>query len=183
MAGTITVGELLSDPTSSNKITIGSGTTLDLSSGAGSVTGAGKVLQVVSTTTNTAVGFAVTTWTDFINVSITPTSASSSILLIFSSEIESYRMATNANSGIRFEDNSGSVIGVSPESNLGGYIGGSTENAHRGYVTKTAIHSPSTTSAYNYKVAGRVANTANSANLQLSYGNSTSTLTLMEIGS
>jgi hypothetical protein len=37
MAGTITVGELLSDPTSSNKITIGTGTTLDLVSGAGSV--------------------------------------------------------------------------------------------------------------------------------------------------
>jgi hypothetical protein len=37
MAGTITVGELLSDPSSSNKITIGTGTTLDLVSGAGSV--------------------------------------------------------------------------------------------------------------------------------------------------
>jgi hypothetical protein len=39
MAGTITVGELLSDATSSNKITIGSGTTLDLASGsAGTIT-------------------------------------------------------------------------------------------------------------------------------------------------
>ncbi len=38
MAGTITVGELLSDPSSNNKITIGTGTTLDLVSGAGSVT-------------------------------------------------------------------------------------------------------------------------------------------------
>jgi hypothetical protein len=39
MAGTITVGTLLSDLTSSNKITIGSGTTLDLASGsAGTIT-------------------------------------------------------------------------------------------------------------------------------------------------
>jgi hypothetical protein len=110
MAGTITVGELLSDPTSSNKITIGSGTTLDLVSGAGSVTlppeatdaasltgalpaldgslltGVGKVLQVVQSTSSTMTvvatsgGFADLTGA---SATITPSATSSKVLVIF----------------------------------------------------------------------------------------------------
>jgi hypothetical protein len=85
MAGTITVGELLSDPTSNNKITVGSGTTLDLVNGAGSVTGAGKVLQVVvgsgasdpETATSSTSFVATGTY-----ASISPTNASSKVLVM-----------------------------------------------------------------------------------------------------
>jgi hypothetical protein len=82
MAGTITVGELLSDPTSNNKITIGSGTTLDLVNGAGSVTlpALGKVLQVVSVLTNTQASQTITTsdtQVGLLTKSITPVGANS----------------------------------------------------------------------------------------------------------
>jgi hypothetical protein len=83
MAGTITVGELLSDPTSSNKITIGSGTTLDLASGAGSVTGAGKVLQVVSVPFTTGMNNGSSSFVATgHSATITPSSSSSKILVI-----------------------------------------------------------------------------------------------------
>jgi hypothetical protein len=89
MAGTITVGELLSDPTSGNKITIGSGTTLDLVNGAGSVTlpetASGKVLQVVSGVTDHS------SWVNTLSSSsvlhahtFTPLSATSNILIMAS---------------------------------------------------------------------------------------------------
>jgi hypothetical protein len=95
MAGTITVGELLSDPTSSNKITIGTGTTLDLVSGAGSVTlppeatdaasltgslpsgMGGKVLQVVNTVDTTQTAVSSTAWTDIgLSATLTPQTGS-----------------------------------------------------------------------------------------------------------
>ena len=111
MAGTITVGELLSDATSSNKITIGSGTTLDLASGsAGTITldaadltgtlpaisgasltnlpGGGKVLQVVSTLTTTATAVSGTYPGNIphadtgLTLNITPTESDSDILVI-----------------------------------------------------------------------------------------------------
>ena len=84
MAGTITVGELLSDATSSNKITIGSGTTLDLKASAGSTTmPAGSVLQVVDGTSTNAYSTSSTTWSATNNLSkvITTTEANSKILV------------------------------------------------------------------------------------------------------
>jgi hypothetical protein len=84
MAGTITVGELLSDPTSGNKITIGSGTTLDLASGAGSVTGAGKVLQFAYATKSTSTTFSDSSygWNKMgFNMGIAPKFANSKIVI------------------------------------------------------------------------------------------------------
>jgi hypothetical protein len=107
MAGTITVGELLSDPTSSNKITIGTGTTLDLVSGAGSVsmpsaslTGAlpaldgsaltnmaagGKVLQTKFSSSSTSVNISTGgSDTDIVSLSFTPTSSTSQMMVTVS---------------------------------------------------------------------------------------------------
>ena len=74
MAGTITVGELLSDATSSNKILIGSGTTLDLKASAGTTTmPTGSVLQVVMDSSTTQETSTTTSWTDSaLSLSITP---------------------------------------------------------------------------------------------------------------
>jgi hypothetical protein len=87
MAGTITVGELLSDPTSNNKITVGSGTTLDLVNGAGSVTlpALGKVLQVVSFLTSVQGSQTLVSTADnvinSISKAITPKGANSKFLV------------------------------------------------------------------------------------------------------
>ena len=84
MAGTITVGELLSDATSSNKILIGSGTTLDLKASAGTTTmPAGSVLQVVTATYDTQLETTPSSFTDSgLTATITPSSTSSKILIL-----------------------------------------------------------------------------------------------------
>jgi hypothetical protein len=85
MAGTITVGELLSDPTSGNKITIGSGTTLDLAGSAGSTAmPSGSVLQVVSAPITDYTVSSSQSWIDTnASLAITPQFSSSKIVCMF----------------------------------------------------------------------------------------------------
>jgi hypothetical protein len=129
MAGTITVGELLSDPTSNNKITIGSGTTLDLVNGAGSVlidrssvSGAGKVLQVVDITDATASSHTGnlpdddtiptnTEGSEIISGSFTPVSATSTFYCTLSAHSHRTINQTNVTYSV-FTSASANAIGV-----------------------------------------------------------------------
>jgi len=83
MAGTITVGELLSDPTSGNKITIGSGTTLDLKSGAGDVVmPSGSVVATYTDSLTAPVVFNSATYADSgLSITLTPESTSSKFII------------------------------------------------------------------------------------------------------
>jgi hypothetical protein len=154
MAGTITVGELLSDATSSNKILIGSGTTLDLKASAGTTTmPAGSVLQVVQdlgyneyTTTSSSWDSKMTD----VNCIITPSSTSSKILLMASTELEF--QYNNTGGSIDFYR---SISGGASTYNLSGETNGFTinEGLNRSLVTPVYLDSPSTTSAVTYSIS------------------------------
>jgi hypothetical protein len=167
MAGTITVGELLSDPTSSNKITIGSGTTLDLAGSAGSVTGAGKVLQVVSTVF-AAASTTATAATEIFSASITPSSTSSKILVL--SAIHIYRSAAGHNHITLYRDAS-SLLAIQTKDGYG---------PHHTMLPVNHLDSPSTTSAVAYKIYAHK-RSGESGTLNFGDGGTNNTVTLMEI--
>jgi hypothetical protein len=168
------------EPQSGTSLTLGaSGDTITIPSGAtltnsGTATGFGKVLQVVNTTSATQ---RTTTSTSFVDsglsVSITPSSASSKILIIFSSfgyadttgqasVYTAYRNAVNLGDGTV-----GNFKFVNGGSNLE-------------YGMNFQIYdTPSTTSAISYTVYHKV--TGGSAISYISRSSAPSYLTAMEI--
>ena len=190
MAGTITVGELLSDPTSSNKITIGSGTTLDLVNGAGSVTmpASGKVLQVKSDSLNTVVTSS-TSWGDItgLSVSITPSSTSSKIMVFLDIGSLSHTATSAKDMGVRMVRDS-TPIGVGSSGGINWSSGTGNHSAEAGrwnQVSASVLDEPNTTSAITYKAQGWTNNGTWSINTR---GSTTSdmvthsTITVMEVG-
>jgi len=148
MAGTITVGELLSDPTSSNKITIGSGTTLDLAGSAGSVTGAGKVLQADEYTSVTDFYTTSTTlaYTGY-SISITPSSTASKVALFC---MYNANISTHGSAGLRlafYRD----TLQIGDE-NIA-YQESSSSSHFPSYLQH--LDSPNTTSPVTYKIYAR----------------------------
>ena len=153
--------------------------------------GGGKVLQVVSTSTVTNTTIASTTYTDVTNMTlnITPTSASSKVLVLVtlpSAALVSTAGDTTGNSMrilrgatvITNYYNSGFgdggafyVYAGGPGANIGGVYGVSF------------LDSPATTSATTYKVQGRVLATANSGTAYFGGGaTAAGSVILMEIG-
>jgi|TARA_R110000824_G_scaffold222787_1_gene410574 hypothetical protein len=182
-------------PATGTALQIGdSGDTVDIPSGAtfdvtgATVTGlsAGKVLQVVSFSINTAES---NTGTSFVNTAleatITPASTSNKVLVIITPTIgcDTYgfsnmvRGSTNLNQGIA----GGSRI----QCTMGVYI---PTTASTGICTMTYLDSPSTTSATTYRLALRPYNSG-TIYLNRSHGDTdanhtpraSSTITLMEI--
>ena len=137
--------------------------------------GGGKVLQVVSATTSTAVSSSSTTLVDTgLTATITPSSATSRILVMFSQYI--------------FKDLATSTNGV-----IISLRRGATQIFTNNYLlyTNTAVElstgysvsyldSPSTTSATTYKT--QFSNRVNAASVEVQASNNTSTIILMEIG-
>ena len=135
--------------------------------------GGGKVLQVVSGVYDTQVAINSSTYTDTgLNLSITPTSATSKILIIALQQ-HYFNRASAVTVSLR-------LVRVSTEIENFPTVGrGLDENA----LTTTLVYldSPATTSSTNYKVQGLITNTASSEYIaQYSSGNST--ITLLEIG-
>lgn len=147
----------------------------------------GKVLQVVSTTYSTETTVASTTFTDSgLTLNITPTSASSKVLVISSFSMIVYRESRGVGGKARIMRGATSIVdfgGSGGESTLGG-VGATTDD----YSQDVAIlgfnylDSPATTSATTYKVQLAVATTANNAAARAQFQSATSTLILMEIG-
>ena len=140
-ANTITIGA------SGDTITIPSGATI---SNSGTATGFGKVLQVVSSSTSSAV---VTTSTSFVDINlslnITPSSTSNKIFLTYTGTNE-----TNGSSGnklsIQMLRDSTQIADAAGVGNLGG--------SASGFVISNALSkldSPSTTSQITYKMQGK----------------------------
>tara|TARA_R110000851_G_scaffold248438_1_gene400939 strand:- start:92 stop:664 length:573 start_codon:yes stop_codon:yes gene_type:complete len=166
---------------------LGADVVLNLPSHAGSLDRlerAGNILQVVNATTGTLVSNTNTTYVDTtLSASITPTSASSKILVLVN---QAYYMSSSSNymgNGVRVLR--GSTVIYQPNGDETGtvgdydfYIGGGSSNSSYGRGSITLLDSPNTTSATTYKTQGR------------SYGVSTvtyqiaeaySTITLLEV--
>jgi len=149
----------------------------------------GKVLQVVFADYATETVVASTTYTDVgLTATITPSAATSKILIL--GNIAGYAIRTTTNQGYAVRILRGSTVIYTPD--------GSSYNFHSGYIqsggatnveiaTRAYHHyldSPNTTSATTYKFQGRCNNTANSGSVtfQLGASNTYSSVVLMEIG-
>lgn len=192
MAGTLTV-QNLQGPTSganANKIIVPSGQTFEVPSGAvldasgGTlVPSAGQVVQTVNVVYNTQWAFTNLTYTDTtgFTASITPTSSSNKILILFSIFLG---MSGPNTTLIRLNRN-GSPIGENPNLSTGtSFVDMFRNGPSTGLEARQFLDNPATTSTVVYQVQHKVdAAVTGYINRHLSgtaYGGQ-SNLTLMEI--
>jgi hypothetical protein len=145
--------------------------------------GGGKVLQVVSATTTTATTIATTTFTDTtITATITPTSATSRIMVLVQGQVYADRAASQCFYSARLLRDATTIHNIEP---AGSYnFSGATNATIQNLFPINWVDSPATTSAITYKVQGKVQSTSSGATTtwQNSGGNATSTIILLEIG-
>ena len=145
--------------------------------------GGGKVLQVVQATYSTSVGIASTTRADSgLSASITPSSASSKILVMISQQTCVVRSGDAIKGSVYLMRNSTDIL---PSDQAPGFtFSGSSYAEARTVWTYNYLDSPATTSSVTYKTQGKVNNTANGGMIyfQLQGTDGPSTMILMEIG-
>lgn len=149
--------------------------------------GGGKVLQVVQGTTTTAATSTTTTWADTnLSASITPSSATSKVLILVSQPLQITRNADGLGGALRLLRGSTYIFGEPSASApyLNGYlsVGGATAVNFRSQVAMTYLDSPSTTSSTTYKTQFAIESTANSGTARVQESSITASIILMEIG-
>jgi hypothetical protein len=150
--------------------------------------GGGKVLQVVQGTTTTAATLATTSQTDTnITATITPTSATSTILIMASSNVQIYR--ENAGGGneqaLRYTLLRGaSVISGSSTNNAARMTVATSTDAIDviNFFTTTFKDSPATTSATTYKIQAAASSTNQNGKVTFQTNSGLGQITLLEIG-
>lgn len=189
-----TTGDTIYSSSGSTPARLGIGTTgqiLTVSGGLpvwSSPAGGGKVLQVIQGTSTTATSITSTSYTDTtLTASITPSSASSKVLVILS-QMWSLGTAANAavmGNGLQLVRGATSIADYGPNGydtrwlDIAG-LGTGKSFVMRAYSAHTYLDSPSTTSATTYKTQGKLYDAAYS--MQFQNGNAPSTIILMEIG-
>ena len=143
--------------------------------------GGGKVLQVVTATTATPVTVASTTFADSgLTCNITPSSATSKIMVIAQQNLYTTRdPADRTFAKLRLMRGATSLFSSDY------FFGTRSSSATREAVATLSVawlDSPSTTSATTYKTQIAALDTANSGEAKGQYGNSTSSIILLEIG-
>jgi hypothetical protein len=147
--------------------------------------GGGKVLQVVQSLTT---GYIAITSNDTygdanLSATITPTSASSKILVMLTQAINFYTdSAAQPNSAwCRIMRGSTAVWNASPTESTIGLVRAALDGP-RLIMAMNYLDSPATTSATTYKPQYKQSSNANAHTLYFNYGDVQSTITLMEIG-
>jgi hypothetical protein len=146
--------------------------------------GGGKVLQVVQATYATATTIATTTFTDTgLTATITPTLATSKILILVNSFSRSYAARTYSQTGIKLLRGATEIYTISTKSNNASITAtGATEVELYGYTNLNFLDAPATTSATTYKLQGALAYTGDSQTLGFQRDSVPSSIILMEIG-
>lgn len=145
---------------------------------------AGKVLQVVSVTTSTDTTITATSYTDITNLSasITPTSATSKILVLVQL---SGRCFASTNADRTYDANivrGATVIHEVSTDSLQSGVGSAGFAIYPVLSSLIFLDSPATTSSTTYKSQARVSNSADSTSISLNAsGNASSTIVIMEI--
>jgi hypothetical protein len=149
--------------------------------------GGGKVLQVVSVAYSTETLTASTTFADSgLTASITPTSATSKILVLVCQSIycQLTSAGSNAGGGLRLVRGSTSIFNDNVDYQTS-YVGDfSSVNVNlTSYTNIMYMDSPATTSSTTYKTQQRAYSTANGGRIRSQTASAaTSTITLLEIG-
>jgi hypothetical protein len=143
---------------------------------------AGSVLQVVEGSTSTAVTNATGSYVDTgLTASITPSSASSKILIMFSQSAASNRTATTGELNIDLRLLRGATV-LFDYIDYVQYASAASLASIGSFISATYLDSPSTTSSTTYKLQGAPDTTANSQNAQFQVGSRIrSSIILMEI--
>jgi len=141
---------------------------------------AGSVLQVVQGSTSTQATISTSTYTDTgLSASITPTSASSKILVFISQSIQSQITAnTDAVTAFRIVRDSTAIHTMTRVNGIRAGTGSASYVINIGYVTPIYLDSPNTTASVTYK--SQVSSTSGEASIANS-SSTISTITLMEI--
>jgi hypothetical protein len=136
----------------------------------------GKVLQVVSTTSSNETYSQSSTYSDVSgsSLSITPSSATSKVLILGSLPTCEYRNSTSAKLDIKLTDGSNNVLATV------GYELQQSAASISFSIGYSFLHSPATTSAITYKFRMRSADGVNGVYVNRS-GQSTISVILMEI--
>jgi hypothetical protein len=142
--------------------------------------GGGKVLQVVSATITTSTTIAVDTPTDTaITATITPTSATSKVLVLLNyGVLLDNGSATAVDCGGKLLRGATTIMDYGTNELVG--LSGGEGLVARGAVM--ILDTPATTSSTTYKLQARLEIAANSRQSVWQYGSSPSTITLLEIG-
>ena len=188
-----TTGDTIYASGASTPARLGIGTTGQVLTVAGGVPswatpagGGGKVLQVVQATTATQVVVASTTMTDSgLSASITPSSATSRILIIATQGSEISRQASDSGAQYRIMRDATQIWTTGTSSYNWWYLPGTTATqlTRELFQTISYIDSPSSTSSITYKTQGAAYQSTNSGKITFqSGGGQTSTIILMEIG-
>jgi hypothetical protein len=144
---------------------------------------AGSVLQVVQSDSLSDTTIASTSFQDTtLTASITPSSATSKILVFVTQAYLVYRQADTVVGGLRILRGATAIATHDITPTITGGLNSSSELATRGVWSMCYLDSPATTSSTTYKTQGKVSSTANSGQMRLQQnGTEISTITLMEI--
>jgi hypothetical protein len=141
--------------------------------------GGGKVLQVVGQTITTETTIASTSFVDTaITATITPTAATSKILVIISYQVRVARTTANQFYGAKL------LRGATEINNydINSFLGYASSGTHMATGSVSRYDSPNTTSATTYKLQATCSDTGSSQNIIFQYLGYPSAITLLEIG-
>ena len=137
----------------------------------------GKLKQVVQMTTSTLTSIATGTYTDTgLTLAITPSSATSKVLVIADCNTQQSRAGTSLNGYARIVRTSTTIYDTHI---FEMYVASASDISTGSHNTLVYLDSPSTTSATTYKVQGSA---STGATLRFQYTSAASSLTLLEIG-
>ena len=150
------------------------------------------VLQVVSKNVTTEVSITSTSFVDATDMflAITPTSATSKILVTFVPHYQISRLTTNALGAFQILRDTTAVFtpfttGASGTYSVGTSMGNTTSNNVRSFASLQFLDSPATTNEITYKLQASAFSSLNTGyillNEQETTGSCISTITLMEI--
>lgn len=140
--------------------------------------GAFRILQVVSSYTQTSFQTSSGSYVDAgLSATITPSSASSDILVILTAPYKMYRETSIVYSQVKVLRDSTDICGDMPLEIDAATASGRSANSSTFSFTK--LDSPATTSATTYKLQTKVIYTANNAFVR--WHNNGSSLTLLEV--
>jgi len=145
----------------------------------------GKLLQVVQGITTTNKVISSTTFTDTnLTATITPTSATSKILVIISQHTYIYSNSTSQASGLRLLRGATDIYNLS-DGSAGRTLEFNNANSYLNMfaiTNGTYLDSPATTSATTYKTQGNCTPTGAGKGVNFQENSVPSTITLLEIG-
>ena len=141
--------------------------------------GGGKVLQVVAATTTTETATGSSTYIDStLTATITPTSATSKVLVLVSQAGIERRNDTSDGAKIRLRRGASTTIAEMP-SNLN-YVSSANTQIVTASYSISILDEPATTSATTYKT--QFASASNDGRISVQYNAATSSIVLLEIG-